>query len=341
MTGAVLKTVVAGHPGKAGSIPVRLRHAKERARSDPRRRTPRTDTVLDAPEVRAACTASRAGTGQGDRRRGAGGLPPGTGRPGRRPARRLASLPPTATSLRRVLNATGVVVHTNLGRAPLSAAALEALTSRPAPPTSSSTSPQAGVGPGAAALAALAAAVPDAGGVHVVNNGAAALALVACAPGAGPRDRRGAGRAGRDRRRLPDPGAAGAVGARLREVGTTNRVQLDDYRARSATGRRSCSRCTRRTSGSRASPRVGRRRGAGHARRAGRGRHRLRPAGTPSAAAGRARRGELPPRRRRARDRIRRQAARRAAVRAGARRRRPRRSGCGDTRSPAPCASTS
>src|SRR6185369_8042777 len=33
----------------------------------------------------------------------------------------------TRPSLRRVLNATGVIVHTNLGRAPLAAAAREAL----------------------------------------------------------------------------------------------------------------------------------------------------------------------------------------------------------------------
>jgi len=39
----------------------------------------------------------------------------------------LAALPCSATSLRPVLNATGVLLHTDLGRAPLSAAAVHAL----------------------------------------------------------------------------------------------------------------------------------------------------------------------------------------------------------------------
>ncbi len=39
----------------------------------------------------------------------------------------VASLPPVAASLTPVINATGVIVHTNLGRAPLSPAAREAV----------------------------------------------------------------------------------------------------------------------------------------------------------------------------------------------------------------------
>src|ERR1700748_1316346 len=39
----------------------------------------------------------------------------------------VAELPPTAASLTEVINATGIIVHTNLGRAPLSQAAKDAL----------------------------------------------------------------------------------------------------------------------------------------------------------------------------------------------------------------------
>ena len=39
----------------------------------------------------------------------------------------VAELPPRAASLTPVINATGVLVHTNLGRAPLSAAAVDAI----------------------------------------------------------------------------------------------------------------------------------------------------------------------------------------------------------------------
>src|SRR5215213_1323708 len=144
----------------------------------------------------------------------------------------LTALPPTATSLLPVVNATGVLLHTNLGRAPLSAAAVVALTA-----AAGTTDVEFDRATGARArrgrdtMAALAAAVPAAGGVHVVNNGAAALSLAATALAAGREIvvsrgelvEIGAGF------RLPD--LLACTGARLREVGTTNRVTLADYAA--------------------------------------------------------------------------------------------------------------
>jgi L-seryl-tRNA(Ser) seleniumtransferase len=142
----------------------------------------------------------------------------------------LHLLPEHATSMREVLNATGVVVHTNLGRAPLSGAAVEALTLAAGPTDVELDLATGRRGPrGQGAMTALAAAVPEAGGVHVVNNGAAALALVTCALAAGRTVvvARGEMVEIGDGFRIPE--LVESVGARLREVGTTNRVRLQDY----------------------------------------------------------------------------------------------------------------
>src|SRR3954451_13356674 len=197
---------------------------------DHRRLTPRTDPVLADPGlVRAAerlgpLLVRRAVATALDRCR-AGEVPPD-----QVADVALAALPPSATSLRAVLNATGVVVHTNLGRAPLSAAAVEAVTVAAGATAVELDHVSGRRGRrGRGTLEALAAAVPEAGGVHVVNNGAAALALVACAPGVG-RDvvvARGEMVEIGDGFRVPE--LVESVGARLREVGTTNRVRLSDY----------------------------------------------------------------------------------------------------------------
>jgi L-seryl-tRNA(Ser) seleniumtransferase len=142
----------------------------------------------------------------------------------------VAMLPTAATSLRPVLNATGVVVHTNLGRAPLSPAAVDALTRAAGyvdveyDVTTGSRAPR-----GSAALAALAEAVPAAAAVHVVNNGAAALVLAAAALAAGREIVVSRGELVEigDGFRLPD--LLASTGARLREVGTTNRTSPRDY----------------------------------------------------------------------------------------------------------------
>ncbi|SDZ34485.1 L-seryl-tRNA(Ser) seleniumtransferase [Amycolatopsis xylanica] len=142
----------------------------------------------------------------------------------------LRTLPETGASLRPVLNATGVVVHTNLGRAPLSGAALDAVVAAGAATDVEfdlATGGRARRGRGA--LAALAAAVPRAGGVHVVNNNAAALLLAALVLAQGKEIVVSRGELVEigDGFRIPD--LLTSAGARLREVGTTNRTALRDY----------------------------------------------------------------------------------------------------------------
>ncbi|MDF2706730.1 MAG: selenocysteine synthase [Nonomuraea muscovyensis] len=142
----------------------------------------------------------------------------------------LAALPASASGLRRVINATGVLLHTNLGRAPLSAAAREAV-DRAAGATDIELDLDTGARGrrGRTALATLATAVPEAEAVHVVNNNAAALALAATTFAAGREIviSRGELIEIGDGFRLPD--LLVATGARLREVGTTNRTAVRDY----------------------------------------------------------------------------------------------------------------
>ncbi|WP_127130297.1 L-seryl-tRNA(Sec) selenium transferase [Georgenia sp. SYP-B2076] len=197
---------------------------------DHRRSTPRTDHVLADPRLRAAAARLGDPLVKGvvvavlDRCR-AGEIAPADVT-----AAALAALPPVATGMRRVVNATGVVVHTNLGRAPLSDAAVGALAvAAGATDVELDLTTGRRGARGRTALAALAAAVPDAGGVHVVNNGAAALALVTCALAMGRNVviARGEMVEIGDGFRIPE--LIGSLGATLREVGTTNRVRLADY----------------------------------------------------------------------------------------------------------------
>src|SRR5918998_1415234 len=148
---------------------------------DPRRSVPRTDSVLADPRLRAA-----------------------TGRLGPRVVKRavveaqslaragviaasavpdaaVSALPTALTSLQPVINATGVVLHTNLGRAPLSAAAVDALlrsVGYASVEYDTRTGRRAQRGRGT--LAALQEAVPSAEAVLVVDNGAAISSETGC-----------------------------------------------------------------------------------------------------------------------------------------------------------------
>ena len=145
-------------------------------------------------------------------------------------AEALRLLPASATTLHEVLNATGVVLHTNLGRAPLSPAAIEALVrSAGTVDIEFDLATGARARRGRGTLEALAQALPDAGDVAVVNNGAAALLLAVTVLAAGREVIVSRGELVEigDGFRLPD--LLVATGARLREVGTTNRTALRDY----------------------------------------------------------------------------------------------------------------
>jgi len=197
---------------------------------DPRRRVPRTDTLLADPRLAEAerllgRALVKSVIAEAQQRARAGEIAPE-----RVADHALAALPATASSLRPVINATGVVVHTNLGRAPLSRAALDAVVAAAGATDVEfdlATGHRARRGRGA--LAALARAVPTAGGVHVVNNNAAALLLTALTLAAGKEIVLSRGELVEigDGFRIPE--LLASTGARLREVGTTNRTGLRDY----------------------------------------------------------------------------------------------------------------
>jgi len=198
--------------------------------TDPRRAVPPTDRVLA--DVRLLSPLRRLGrdrvrevvhTSQEEVRRGSLA-------PDRLIDHVLEHLPARSTTLTPVINATGAVLHTNLGRAALSDAAREALLvatgyvdvefdladGRRAPR-------------GRGTLAALRAALPEAGDVMVVNNGAAALLLAVTVLAVGREVVWSRGELVEigDGFRLPD--LVACTGATLREVGTTNRTTEADY----------------------------------------------------------------------------------------------------------------
>ncbi|MDX6646299.1 MAG: L-seryl-tRNA(Ser) seleniumtransferase, partial [Miltoncostaeaceae bacterium] len=194
--------------------------------ADPRRSLPSVDAVLATPgiselierhpravvveAVRAALALRR------DRRAGAEGL-----------AEEVASA--LRPSLRRAVNATGVILHTNLGRAPLADEAVAAV-AEAAGACTLEWDPQDGERGSRhvhleAHLRALTGA--EAACATGTNAGAVLLSLVALASGGevvvsrGQRVEIGGGF------RIPE--VLAASGCRLVEVGTTNRTRLADY----------------------------------------------------------------------------------------------------------------
>jgi len=201
--------------------------------TDPRRKLPSVDTVLAHPGVAAllpghprplVVSAIRSVL---EEARAAGGAEPTEGW-STAVERRLSQT--SAPSFQPVINATGVVLHTNLGRAPLAAPAIEALTTIGARYSTL----EYDVGAGARGSRHLhcrdvLVELTGAEDALVVNNAAGALLLALSALG---RD----GEAIVSRGELVEIGGAFRIpdvmarsGAQLVEVGTTNRTHLDDY----------------------------------------------------------------------------------------------------------------
>lgn len=134
--------------------------------------------------------------------------------------------------LRRTINATGIVLHTNLGRAPLAAEAIAAVAEVASGYCNLEFDLETGRrGSRTQAIEPLLRALTGAEAALAVNNGAAAILLALSALSAG-------GEAIVSRGELVEIGGGFRVpdvirqgGARLVEVGATNKTRLHDYRA--------------------------------------------------------------------------------------------------------------
>jgi len=206
------------------------------AASDPRRTLPKVDVLLAHPTVAASAASLGRAPVLGavrrvldsTRRAASGGEPvPGVDQLAAMVTADLDSR--VGRRMRAVINATGVVLHTNLGRAPLSEAAVAAIVEASGYSTVEYDLAAGTRGRRGAAAEALLREVTGAPAALVVNNAAGALLL---ALGGLARDREVVVSRGQlieigGEFRLP--AIMEAAGVHLVEVGTTNRTHLADY----------------------------------------------------------------------------------------------------------------
>jgi L-seryl-tRNA(Ser) seleniumtransferase len=138
----------------------------------------------------------------------------------------------TTPSLQPVINATGVILHTNLGRAPLSRAALAQMEAvAHGYSTLEYDAARGERGARAEHAAALLTLVTGAEAAFVVNNNAAAMLLALTALAKGKRVAISRGQLVEIGGGFRVPDVLKQSGAKLVEVGSTNRTHLADYRA--------------------------------------------------------------------------------------------------------------
>jgi L-seryl-tRNA(Ser) seleniumtransferase len=209
------------------------RHAVE-----PRRRIPSVDALLRSdPGRRAGATFGRpllkrtlTGTLEEVRAAAASGIEP--------PeddvilARAVGAAATAAIGLGPVINATGVVLHTGLGRAPLPRAAVDAASRVALGYSDLEVDRGSGRrGRRSARAELLACSITGADDGLVVNNGAAGLLLTLAALARGKQVPVSRGELIEIGGEFRIPDILAASGARLVEVGTTNRTRTGDFRA--------------------------------------------------------------------------------------------------------------
>jgi L-seryl-tRNA(Ser) seleniumtransferase len=216
--------------------------------TDPRRHLPGVDVLLASPVfrqlledhprsrvvgvVRDVLVAVREEMGRG----GEGAVPTDEGAWAARVEELL--LVRDLPSLRGVINATGVVLHTNLGRAPLSEAARAAMARAGQGYSNLEFELDAGVrGSRYVHCVELLREITWAPDALVVNNNAAAVVLGLNTMAAGREVLVSRGELVEIGGGFRIPEMLSRSGAVLREVGTTNRTRLDDYREAAEKGR--------------------------------------------------------------------------------------------------------